>query len=342
LVALNDEIAALVRAGVPLERGLGKLAQDMPGRLGKTTQALAERMQRGQSLAQAVEEEGKVFPPVYRAVVLAGLRAGSLAAALQSVSRSARRLADTRRMVAAGFFYPLLVVLVASGLLEFFLVRIAPVLLKFLSDFEGPGSQLLVDVARWAVWAAYWAPALPILVVLLAAVWWLGSSRAALVGPRWAAAFLGWLPWLGSMLRSHRIATFAEVLALLVENRVPLDEGLLLAAEAAGDRRMLRVAGEMAAALRRGQPLGQRAGPNGAFPPMLGWLMATGQSRGALGPALRHAADNYQRRARRKADVARVFLPVLLAAVLGGTTVLLYALLLFVPWIGMLNALVGV
>ena len=35
LVALNDEIAALVRAGVPLDRGLRSLGEDLPGRLGR-------------------------------------------------------------------------------------------------------------------------------------------------------------------------------------------------------------------------------------------------------------------------------------------------------------------
>ena len=44
LIALNDEIAALVRAGVPLERGLAELGGDMPGRLGEIATALAERL----------------------------------------------------------------------------------------------------------------------------------------------------------------------------------------------------------------------------------------------------------------------------------------------------------
>ncbi|UCH70240.1 MAG: type II secretion system F family protein, partial [Candidatus Bathyarchaeota archaeon] len=57
LIALNDEIAALVRTGIPLEQALGQLGEDMPGRLGKLTQRLAERMQRGESLSQVLEEE---------------------------------------------------------------------------------------------------------------------------------------------------------------------------------------------------------------------------------------------------------------------------------------------
>ena len=36
LIALDDEIAALVRMGVPVERAIGVLGEDMPGRLGET------------------------------------------------------------------------------------------------------------------------------------------------------------------------------------------------------------------------------------------------------------------------------------------------------------------
>ena len=56
LVALNDEIAALVRAGVPLDRGLRSLGEDLPGRLGRFARQLSERIARGESLTDALAE----------------------------------------------------------------------------------------------------------------------------------------------------------------------------------------------------------------------------------------------------------------------------------------------
>ncbi|MBI3465755.1 MAG: type II secretion system F family protein [Planctomycetes bacterium] len=54
LIAFNDELAALVRAGLPLERSLCELAPDIPGSLGDTVQVLAARLSRGESLPQAL------------------------------------------------------------------------------------------------------------------------------------------------------------------------------------------------------------------------------------------------------------------------------------------------
>ena len=45
--ALNDEIAALVRVGVPLELGLRQLGGDLPARMGRLAKDLAQRMMRG-------------------------------------------------------------------------------------------------------------------------------------------------------------------------------------------------------------------------------------------------------------------------------------------------------
>ena len=97
LLALNQEIAALVRAGVPLERGLADLGADMPGRLGKAAASLAERTARGESLEQALADQAVTLSPAYRAVVQAGVRAGRLPAALEAVAASAHRTAETQQ-----------------------------------------------------------------------------------------------------------------------------------------------------------------------------------------------------------------------------------------------------
>ena len=337
LIALNDEIVALVKSGVPLEGALSKMGEDLPGRLGRITQMLAERMRRGESLAEILQNEPDRFPPVYRAVVLAGLRGGRLAAALESVSQSARRLAETRRIVLAAFLYPILVVLVAWCLFVLFTIGPSRSLLLFLTDYDVPGRDLIYGLKRMGDSAAYWAPVVPAAILLLGAIWWLRSGRATMLQPRFSGGLLGWMPLLGRLLRSCRMVTFAEVLALLVENRVPLPDGIVLSAESTGDPRMIRAGYEIADSLRRGQALDAPPRFARAFPPLLDWLMVTGQRHGALPAALRHASEIYGRRARRESDVARLVLPILLTVAIGGTATLAYAFVLFVPWVQVLR-----
>jgi type II secretory pathway component PulF len=64
LAALNDEIGALVRAGVPLDRGLLGAGGELPGRLRRITSALGQRLSRGESLPEALEAEKQAIPPL--------------------------------------------------------------------------------------------------------------------------------------------------------------------------------------------------------------------------------------------------------------------------------------
>ena len=131
LIALNDEIAALVRTGLPLERGLREVGGDFRGRLSRAMTDLAERMSRGESLPEALTAEGKRLPRIYRAVVEAGLRAGRLAAALEGLAGFVRAYLDSRRAIGLALCYPLMVLTLAYGL---FVLLVVQVVSRFLGD----------------------------------------------------------------------------------------------------------------------------------------------------------------------------------------------------------------
>src|SRR5689334_15506248 len=116
LLTLNEEIAALVRAGSPLDRGLLEAGRDVRGRLGRIAGVLGRRLNRGEGLAEALEAEKRSIPPLYRAVVEVGARSGRLAAALEGMARYLRGVGDVRRAIGLALWYPMLVVCLAYGL----------------------------------------------------------------------------------------------------------------------------------------------------------------------------------------------------------------------------------
>lgn len=339
LIALNDEIAALVRAGVPLELGLKHIGGDTPGLLGALATTLSAEMERGQTLAEVLKRHSESFPPIYRAVVTAGVRAGNLSAALESVSGCTRRLAEIRQLVVASFIYPLLVFLLAWGMFLFFLKKITPVFLSAFEDFDTPGTIMLEQLVRLGDSMHYWGPAVPVVVILLAGVWLRGTSRANLIGSQSAGWLLGVIPFLGSMLRSFRIAAFTDILTLLASHDVPLQEAVVLAAESVGNQQMIDTSKDVAEAIGRGEQFSLRSTGKSPFPPFLDWLVQSGRQRGALLSALRHASDSYYRRAFRQASVARILLPTAMVAVIGGGVTLAYALMLFGPWVSLMYSL---
>ena len=334
VIALNDEIAALVRAGVPLETGLAELQSDLPGRLRQVTAMLAQRTARGESLGEAIAASSNHLPAVYRAVINAGVRAGRLPAALETVAVTARRLSETYRMAATTMLYPLLVVLVAWCAFLFFSFVLAPQFEIMFAAFQVPGHEFFGFLAGLRDSAWYWAPVVPAVLLLV-----VGLSLAGRTNGPWTRRLLGAMPWMGRMLRCSRMAAFLEVLGLLVENETPLPDAVRLAAEASGDAETMELAQQLATAIENGQTCSVE-GPT-MLPPLVRWLLLAAGRDGALVPVLRHAAAAYHRRARHQADLLRVFLPVLATVLIGGSVTALYALLLFAPYITMLRSLSG-
>lgn len=330
LIALNDEVLALTRAGMPLERGLTEAGSDLPGRLRTVTQAVGERLGRGESLAEALESVDAGVPPVYRAVVEAGVRSGRLPIALEGLATYARGYAEARGSIGLALLYPVIVMSLAFGLFLFLMSYVVPKFEALMADL-GIAPRGLMRVVGWFSGAAplLW-PVLPVgLLVLL--FWWRSTRRAVgLQGGR-PLALLRRFPWMGRMLSRFEASSFAELLALLVENGVPYPAALRLAGEASGDPALIRSSGRIAESIERGEPVAEALKHAPSFPPLLRWVVATGQAQGDLPGSLRRMAGQYRSDARFQADKIRVLMPTFLMLALGATATALYALALFGP-----------
>ena len=344
LAALNDEMAALVRSGVPLEQGLGALGGELPGKPGKLAELLASRMNAGESLSQILADEDQRFPPVWRAVVEAGIRSGHLAAALESLSSTARRTAELRKLVGAGILYPLVVVTLAYVLFVFLVTCLAPLTLSEYASLQLDSGAVLDRLDWLGRTAAWWVIPVPLAASILLGWWWRRSGRML-----WRKSVAGrpsrWSRWLrcGAGIRQTlhhgRMATFAEVLALLVKQGVPMHDSLVLAAEASGDRAITNASRQIADRLRRGEVLKRREDLPTGFSPLLGWLLVTSDRQPELSEALSRSATVYRHRAERAGAWTAVYLPIFLTVFVGGTATLIYGLATFMPFVRLLTSL---
>jgi general secretion pathway protein F len=338
LIGLNDEIASLVRGGVPLELGLHELGSDSSGALQEISQSLAARMSAGASLSEALHAEERRLPATYRTVVEAGVRAGRLPAALESISNYARELADLRRRITLALLYPFIVVVLAYLLFGVFIVQLVRRLRETYELFRLPVHWSLKTLSLVTEWVAlwWWVPLLCFVAIVL---WWTMTGGARMLTFSGAARPLAWIPYVGRITRYFQYANFADLLALMVDHQVPLPEGLRLTAGATGDARLRRSGRELAASIERSDPAVGHDDLRFGFPPFLYWVLTCGQTSGGLAKLLRHAASIYRRQGVNLSHWLKIVFPVVAAVVIGGGVTVLYTLSLFGPMAQLWNDL---
>jgi type II secretory pathway component PulF len=339
LGALNEEIAALARAGVPLERGLLRAGGDLSGSLKTITQALGSRLSRGESLPKALEAEKAAIPPLYRAVVEAGARSGRLPAALEGLARYVRSYSEARAAIGVALWYPIVVLSLAYGLFLGLVIEIVP---RFIAAFEVLGLGVIRPLhwlADLGELAPYWWPVGPVLLAALGFAWWRSGRAASFQTSTWS--LLRIFPWMRSLLSDYESAGFADLLALLLEHGVAFPQAVVLAAEATGNGAMITGARQLAAAVERGEAAGKalEGVPDRAFRPLLRWALAAGEEQGSLVVSLRNLAPMYRKRGAYQAEKLQLFLPTVLMITIGASATLLYAVSLFLPLSSMLAEL---
>src|SRR4051812_20507563 len=95
-VTLNQQLAALLAAGVPLELGLPQRGAPSAKELELITATVARRVNRGESLAEALEGDEDEVPVAFRGALQFGLQTGNLSAALEGSSQVGESMEESR------------------------------------------------------------------------------------------------------------------------------------------------------------------------------------------------------------------------------------------------------
>ncbi|MCI0462555.1 MAG: type II secretion system F family protein [Gemmataceae bacterium] len=341
LIALNEEIAGMARAGLPLDQGLSALAREMGrGRLRNVTKQLGDDLRAGFTLPQALERQKGRVPAYYAALLAAGIRSGRLPEVLATLTLYARSLADFRSAVVSALIYPMIVLVLSLGLLVFISALVLPGLMDTFNrmQIKLPGmTQVLIFVGEHALEILV-LPVVVLVVVLALARWWLRRSGRGRV--LWARLVYS-LPLAGTLVRSARLAAFTDLLGILVDQKVPLPEALRLAGEASSDPLLTEGVKQIEADLNQGLPLGEIFKRQKLVPELVVWMTRFGEKRGTLGSALNHVAQMYRRQAETRAALLRSLLPPLLVLIVALFLGALFILGLMAPTYNLLEGLGG-
>jgi type IV pilus assembly protein PilC len=288
----NQELATLIKAGMPLVQSIDLLRTGMPDPVLKPIlDSVYERVKAGAQLSDAFGEHGDLFPRVYTASLMAGERSGNLETVLRRYVTYAKLIGGVRRRTVSALMYPLVLLLLGMVVVSIIVLRLVPAFSQFYASFDAElplGTRIIVGISAYV--REY---ALPLGIGLAAGVVALVSwAQHPTQRARLDRAVLR-LPWLGEIARKFATAQMARTLSTLLAGGIPLVQALDVAARSVSNRFISVELEGMSQQVREGQSLAGTMRARGVFSDVAIKMTEVGESTGALQDMLNSLADFY-------------------------------------------------
>lgn len=334
LALFTRQLATLAEVA-PLEEALRTLTRQSEAESARTIIGdVHAGLLEGRRLADAMARQPASFAPLYRAMVAAGETTGSLTTILARLADLLERQAEVRGKLIAALAYPIVLAVVAIGVVAALMIFVVP---RVVEQFTDVGQQLpfltraVIAISSFA--ANWWW--LIVLLMAAASFGWVAAMRRPAFKARVDARLLQ-LPLFGRLLRDLYAARFARTLATMVSSRLPLVDGLRLTLPTIRNAALASATAAIVDQVRAGGSLSAALRDAGVFPPLLVYMTASGESAGRLEQMLERAADYLEREFDRFTAASMALLePVII--VLMGSCVALIILAILLPILQLQN-----
>jgi general secretion pathway protein F len=321
LALTTRQLATLVSV-TPIEEAIRTMAlqADRPA-VRQVLEGVHAGVLEGRRLSDAMSLQGQAFPPLYRAMVSAGESSGALAPILERLADGMERDQQVRGKVVTALVYPLVLAVVALGVIGALMTFVVP---KVVDQFDDM-NQTLPLLTRLVIGASdlmrnwSWLMAVVVAVGVIAGL-------AGLRDPAMRLKIDGMilkLPLIGRLTRDIHGARMARTLSTIIAAGLPVLEGLTITARTVSNRALRRATEMMADAVREGGGLSAAMRRADVFPPILVYMTASGESSGRLEPMLDRAADYLEREFATFTAVMLSLLEPAIIVVMGGVVALI-------------------
>ncbi len=310
LIAFNQQLIHLTSAGLPLERGLRLVAEEMRrGRLASAIRELASDLEAGTPIEKALESRRGVFPASYARLLEAGVKSGSLAGVLLNLSRHLELMRRLRATLWRTLAYPIVVLVVLCGVLLFLTGHVIPGFSKIFYDFKIE----LPDATKFVMLMSHVMP--PVLIGILALVLCGGPLVYLLrkfdLDQGLTDSTIMRIPLIGPIMSRSLVAGWCDAVRVGVEASMDLPAAIALASSISPSRRLRQDSEILMALLTDGRTL-DTAGRLMVVPATVPVSMAHGARMGDLPGTLKSLVDLYQQ----QADIRVQALPGILTPML--------------------------
>src|SRR4051812_16197291 len=294
LVSFTRQLSTLQDAGLPILRSLQILEQQQkPGLLKAIIGGVADEVESGGSLSDAMANYPKAFDKLYVNMINAGEAGGVLDIILSRLADFMEKAARLKKKVIGAMIYPAVVISIAVAIVSMIMIFVIPKFEQIFKDFktELPAiTKLLLAISRWFAndygWAyVLFAPIGIMLIIKLVRISEGGKYAVDMVKLK--------IPILGGILAKTAIARFTRTLGTLISAGVPILDAINITKETCGNEVYSKALLKVHDAIREGESMADPLRATKVCDAIVVNMVDVGEETGDLDKMLIKIADNY-------------------------------------------------
>ncbi len=337
LTQFTQQLSVLMDAGLPIVRSLKILSSQMkPCMLKDFVTEVAEDVETGSSLSEALSKHPKAFDKLYVNMVKAGEAGGVLDVILQRLSNFMERVEELKRKIIGASIYPVVVIGIAVMVVLAIMTFIVPEFRKVFDSVDVPMPTMTVFLMAFSdfcvnMWYMF-------LIIPLVSYFGLKFWARTESGARILDKLKLHMPLLGTIIRKSVISRFCRTLGTLLQSGVPILEALQIVKNAVGNEVISAAISTVHGSIREGESIADPLGECGVFDDIVINMIDVGEETGELDKMLLKIADNYDVEVDAAvSNLMSILEPVLIVGL--GLTVGFIVVALFLPLISLLQGI---
>ncbi|MGL4952411.1 MAG: type II secretion system F family protein [Culicoidibacterales bacterium] len=310
----------MLHAGVNINIALEILAEELPNkRLRESVSAINERINKGESLSQAMSEETDVFPPLLVSMIEVGEATGNLDAIMLRMATQYVKDNKINKKIRSTMVYPIILATVAVTVVIFLLTYILPTFLTIFTD-NGVAipwtTELLIAISDFLI-ANGFVIALIITMTIIGLKFF---AKTPIGKPIFAKLKLS-APIIKPLHHKIIVARFTRTMSVLTASGIPIMQALELASTVIKNVIIEEKIMDIREQVAKGEGFGEAIRDSKAFPSMLTSMVKIGEETGSIDEILEKTAEFYEEELDHQIDMtvamAEPILILVMAAIIG-------------------------
>ncbi len=288
------QLSTYIKSGIPLADSVRILAkQSSKPALKKHFNQLVYELLKGENLSDAMALQGEAFPKLLINMVKTAEMTGDLPAILDDMADYYTSMERTKKQMISAMTYPVVVLVIAFGVLIFMLTYLVPQFASMFADNDAslPALTLIILGASDFVKANY----IYIIIGIVAFIFVFRYLYKNVVSFRTAVqTFTMHIPVFKNIIIYNEIANFTKTFASLINHGVFITDSMEILSKITNNEIYKRIINKTLTNLGKGDSISQAFRGEWAIPVVAYEMLVTGENTGQLGLMMEKVADHFQ------------------------------------------------